>query len=71
VPLLDETIEKVYEAVRKLPRLEASVVLMSLEGLSYNEMADVLGISADNVGVKLNRARKNLAQLLKGLIDDL
>jgi len=70
-PDVDETIEKVYEGIRKLPELESSVILMSLEGFSYNETADVIGISADNVGVKLNRAKKKLAKSLKGLIDDL
>ena len=69
-PDVDETIEKVYEAIRKLPELESYIVLMSLEGFSYNEMADVIGISPDNVGVKLNRVKKKLAQSLKGLIDD-
>lgn len=70
-PEVDETIAKVYQAVRELPEPEGSVVLMSLEGLSYDEMADVLGISSGNVGVKLNRAKKKLAQSLKGFVDDL
>jgi RNA polymerase sigma-70 factor (ECF subfamily) len=43
---------------------------MHLDGLGYDEMAEVLGISESNVGVKLNRAKKQLAQLLGGLIDE-
>jgi RNA polymerase sigma-70 factor (ECF subfamily) len=65
-----EIIERLYEAVRKLPKVDTSVVLMHLDGLGYDEMAEVLGISGSNVGVKLNRAKKQLAQLLGGLIDD-
>jgi DNA-directed RNA polymerase specialized sigma24 family protein len=34
-------------------------------------MAEIIGISKSNVGVKLNRAKKQLAQLLKGRIDDI
>jgi RNA polymerase sigma-70 factor (ECF subfamily) len=30
-------------------------------------MAEVLGISETNVGVKLNRVRKTLAELMKGV----
>ena len=65
-----EIIERLYEAVRKLSKADTSIVLMHLDGLGYDEMAEILGISESNVGVKLNRAKKQLAQLLGGLIDD-
>ena len=63
-------LDQVYDSIRQLPKSESSIVLLYLDGLSYDEMADVLGISKTNVGVRLNRAKKKLAQLLKGLIDD-
>ena len=66
----DEIVEQVYAAIRELPKVDSSLVLMCLDGLSYREMADVLGISQNHVGVKLNRARKKLARMLEGLIDD-
>ena len=40
-------------------------MLLYLDELSYREMADVLGISESNVGVKLNRAKKVLSELMK------
>jgi len=67
----EEIIEKLYDAIRKLAKVDASIVLMHLDGLSYAEMAEILGISENNLGVKLNRAKKQLAQLLGGLIDDI
>jgi RNA polymerase sigma-70 factor (ECF subfamily) len=66
----DEVIERMYEAIRELSKVDASVVLMHLDGLAYSEMAEILGISEGNVGVKLNRAKKQLALILDGLIDD-
>jgi RNA polymerase sigma-70 factor, ECF subfamily len=66
----EEIIKRMYEAIRKLPKVDTSVVLMHLDGLGYGEMAEILGISESNVGVKLNRAKKQLAQLMGGLIDD-
>jgi len=66
-----EIIERLYDAVHKLPRVDASVVLMHFDGLAYSEMAEILGISESNVGVKLNRAKKQLALLMGGLIDDI
>lgn len=65
-----DVLDQVYDSIRQLTKSESSIVLLYLDGLSYDEIADILGISKSNVGVKLNRAKKKLAQLLKGLIDD-
>ena len=54
-----------------MPKLDASLALMHLDGLSYHEMSEVLGISENHVGVKLNRIRKQLAELLKGTTHEL
>lgn len=62
--------DRLYGAIRELPKVDAGLVLMYLDSLSYSEMADILGISESNVGVKLNRAKKQLARLLKGYIDE-
>src|SRR5437016_3326711 len=66
-----EIIEQLYTAIRQLPKVDASLALMHLDGLSYSEMADVLGISESYIGVKLNRIRKQLAKQLKGASDEL
>jgi RNA polymerase sigma-70 factor (ECF subfamily) len=66
-----EIVERLYAAVRQLPKVDASLALMHLDGLSYQEMAEVLGISENYVGVKLNRIRKLLAEQLKGQRDEL
>jgi len=70
LPQNQHVLDQVYDSIRQLPKSESSILLLYLDGLSYDEMADVLGISKSNVGVRLNRAKKKLAQLLKGLIDD-
>jgi RNA polymerase sigma factor (sigma-70 family) len=62
----DERLTKLYAAIRQLKPLERSLILMSLDGLSYREMAAVLGLSESNVGVKLNRIKNQLTQTLKG-----
>ena len=38
---------------------------LALEGFSYGEIADVLGVSETNVGARLTRARQMLRELLK------
>jgi RNA polymerase sigma-70 factor (ECF subfamily) len=66
-----EIVTQLYAAIRELPKVDASLALMHLDGLSYQEMADVLGISENYVGVKLNRIRQQLAEELKGASDEL
>lgn len=67
----EEIVRQLYAAIRQLPKLEASLALMHLDGLSYREMSEVLGITETHVGVKLNRIRKQLAEMLKGASDEL
>ena len=71
-PVRDEALmQLLYSAIRQLPKLDASLALMHLDGLSYGEMSEVLGITESHVGVKLNRIRKKLAEMLKGDDDEL
>jgi len=65
-----QIINRLYAAIRELPKIDGSIIFMHLDGLSYQQMGEILGISENNVGVKLNRAKKRLAKLLEGLIDD-
>ena len=66
-----ETVERLYAAIRRLSKVDASLALMHLDGLSYQEMAEVVGISEKYIGVKLNRIRRQLADQLKGVNDEL
>jgi RNA polymerase sigma-70 factor, ECF subfamily len=66
-----ELVEQLYTAIRQLPKVDASLALMHLDGLSYQDMGEVLGISENYIGVKLNRIRKQLAEQLKGQDNEL
>jgi RNA polymerase sigma-70 factor (ECF subfamily) len=61
----EEQVARLYDAIHQLPKADAALVLLYLEDMSYREMAEVLGLSESNVGVKLNRAKKALAELMK------
>lgn len=52
-----------FEALATLPLNLRQVLMLQLEGFDYDEIADMLGISAENVGVRLHRARKRLKAL--------
>ncbi len=62
----DERLAELYSGIRKLKAVDRSLILLALDGLSYREMAEVLGLSESNVGVKLNRIRNQLSETLKG-----
>ena len=62
----DQQSERLVQAVRRLPIIYRQVITLTLEGLSYKDIAHVLGISESNVGVRLNRARQILRQSLEG-----
>ncbi len=55
-------LQRLLQAVRELSIQHRQIVTMSMEGLSYQEIADVCGISVSNVGVILNRAKKALME---------
>jgi RNA polymerase sigma-70 factor (ECF subfamily) len=58
-------------AIQQLPPDWRTVfVLRELEGLSYAEIAEVLGIPIGTVESRLFRARQRLRQLLKPLLSD-
>jgi len=58
--------QKLAEAIRQLKLEQQQVITLALEGMSYQEMADVLDITTNLVGVRLQRAKILLTQLLEG-----
>lgn len=57
-------IERLFQAIRQLPLGQREVLALALEELSHDEIATILGITANNVGVRLSRARDTLKTLL-------
>lgn len=58
--MVDERLTWLYEAIHQLDEIDRSVTLLLLDGFSYKEIAAILGISESNVGVKINRIKKQL-----------
>ena len=61
-----ELLQRMYAEIRQLQEIDRSLILMYLDGLTYGEMANVLGISESSVGVRINRTKKRLAESIKG-----
>lgn len=68
--LLNELQEKLNEAMQKLsPKHRTVVVLFEIEGLSHQEIADIVGCSVGTVRSRLHYAKQQLQADLKHFIE--
>ena len=61
-----EQISALYAAMRKLNDSDRAIILLYLEDKSYQEIADILGITVSNVGVKITRVKSKLNDIING-----
>ena len=58
-------VDQLYAAIRALPPAKRALVVLYLDDFTYREIAEVVGISESNVGVSLNRIKKELAATIQ------
>jgi len=63
----DERLAWLYEQIAHLNKIDRSLTLLMLDGFSYKEMAQMLGISSSNIGVRIHRIKQHLIQQSKNL----
>ena len=61
----DEHQNLLINAIQRLDAVDKSIALLYLEERSYKEIAEIIGISANNVGVRINRIKEELKNKLK------
>lgn len=59
---VDDRLEWLYEEIKKMNEVDRSLTLLFLDGFSYKEMSDMLGITESNIGVKIHRIKKELVK---------
>ncbi len=62
----EEMVQNLYTAIRKLKKEDRAVTFLYLEDKSYQEISEILGITVSNVGVKLNRIKQRLKEMMHG-----
>jgi len=60
----EEQINLLYTCINELKKEDRAIILLHLEGNSYDEMAEIMGITVNNIGVRLLRVKKRLQKLL-------
>ena len=53
------------QAIEKLSEIEKAIIMLYLEEKTYDEIAEIIGISNSNVGVRLNRIKQKLEKIIK------
>lgn len=59
-----ENEERLFEALRQLRQTDRALIALFLDGYAYREIAGIMGITENNVGVKISRIKEKLKQLL-------
>lgn len=66
---VDEDLELLYGAIRKLSEIDRAVILLYLEEKSYKEIADTFNATPNNIGVRIKRIKQRLKKLLNGKVN--
>lgn len=61
----EERLKQLYACIRQLDQTGKMIILMVLEGMPYNEIADVVGITEETLRVRIHRIKKSLTQCVK------
>ncbi len=61
----DEPLNELYDAIRQLSEIDRGVIMLYLEEKSYQEIADIIGTTANNIGVRIKRIKIRLKKILE------
>ena len=65
----DESLNKLYAAIKHLSEIDRAVILLYLEEKPYQEIAIIIGSNANNIGVRIKRIKERLKKILDGKIN--
>jgi RNA polymerase sigma-70 factor, ECF subfamily len=57
--------KELQAAIDILNKFDKALLMLYLDEKSYKEISEILGITESNVGVKINRIKKHLQEILK------
>ena len=59
----DPQITLLYRAIAQLSPIDRAIIMLYLDKNDHATIAEVVGLTATNVGVKINRIKKKLKQI--------
>jgi RNA polymerase sigma-70 factor (ECF subfamily) len=61
----NENLQSLRQAIEQLSEIEKAIIMLYLDEKNYEEIAEIIGISLSNVGVRLNRIKTKLEKIIK------
>lgn len=61
----EEDFQKLQWAIRQLTEIERAMIMMALDEVPYDEIAENIGITQNNVRVRMNRIREKIRNLIR------
>jgi len=58
----EEQVKAMYAAIGDLSKIDKAIVMLYLEDYSYQEIGEMMGITANNVAVKMSRIKTKLKE---------
>lgn len=52
--------ERLYSAIGHLGKIDRALILLQLEGYSYDDISEIVGLTKTNVATKINRIKQKL-----------
>ncbi|MBY0434665.1 MAG: sigma-70 family RNA polymerase sigma factor [Cyclobacteriaceae bacterium] len=62
-----EETEALYLAIRELNEIDRMILTLHLDGYENEEIADIAGLTKNNIAVRLHRAKETVTKRIKGL----
>ena len=62
---INEMLKQLYQMINQLGQLDKSIILLYLEDKSYEEIAEITGLTVTNVATKLSRIKDKLKRMKK------
>ena len=60
----NERLQALRAAIQQLSKADKTIALLLLEELSYKEIAEVTGLTVNNVGVKIKRIKERIKKIM-------
>lgn len=61
----DEQLKQMYSCIQKLDETNKMIILMTLDGVEYSEISEVIGITEEALRVRIHRIKKSLTQCVQ------
>jgi RNA polymerase sigma-70 factor (ECF subfamily) len=61
----EEQLQQMYNCIQKLEETNKMIILMILDGIEYQEISEVIGITEETLRVRIHRIKKSLTQCVQ------